>query len=52
MATTSHFLWTLFVKKESGKAESTECKYLLDCKGGTTSGLTKHHGETHADFIK
>ena len=56
MANTPNILWTLFLKKDNGKAECTICKSLIDCKGGTTSGLIKHlkakHGEKHAEFLK
>ena len=55
MASTPNILLTLFLKKDNGKAECTICKSLIDCKGGTTSGLIKHlkakHGEKHAKFL-
>ena len=41
MANTPNILWTLFLKKDNGKAECTISKSLIDCKGGTTIGLLK-----------
>ena len=56
MANTPNILWTLFLKKDNCKAECTICKSLIDCTGGTRSGLIKHlkakHGEKHAEFLK
>ena len=56
MTNTSNILWTLFLKKDNGKAKCTICKSLIDCKVGTTSGVIKHlkakHGEKHAEFLK
>ena len=38
-------LWRYF-KKVGEKAECNECKKAIASKGGTTTGMKKHH-ETH-----
>ena len=52
----TNILWDLFEKVEKGKAKCNSCKAVLDCKGGTTSGLIKHlkakHKELHENYVK
>ena len=52
----TNILWDLFEKVENGKAKCNSCKTILDCKGGTTSGLIKHlkskHKELHENYVK
>ena len=56
MTSTPNILWTFFEKKDNGKAECKECKALIVCTGGTTSGLIKHlkskHKENHDEYLK
>lgn len=56
MTSTPNILWTFFEKKDNGKAECKECKSLIVCTGGTTSGLIKHlkskHKENHDEYLK